>query len=91
MLYAAEDIGRHNAVDKVIGWAVRRQIKMEESILYTSGRVPVNMVQKAVRTRIPLIVSKAVATKDAVIFAQENRISVIGETKKKLYEGIYRL
>lgn len=82
MLYAAEDIGRHNAVDKVIGWAVRKQIKMEESILYTSGRVPLNMVQKAVRTRIPLIVSKAVATKDAVIFAQENRISVIGETKR---------
>lgn len=82
MLYAAEDIGRHNAIDKVIGWAICKQINLEESILYTSGRVPVNMVQKAVRAKIPLIISKAVATKDAVLFAQENGISVIGETKR---------
>lgn len=82
VLYRAEDIGRHNAVDKAIGWALKNHIEPENCILYTSGRIPTDMMQKVIRARIPLVVSNAVPTKDAVILAEENRVSLIGRARR---------
>ncbi len=57
-----EDLGRHNAFDKALGHALMHGIDLGSCILFTSGRVPVDMVTKAVRARIPVVASKAVPT-----------------------------
>ena len=78
ILLCAEDIGRHNAMDKVIGWALLHQIPLKESIIYTSGRIPVDMTIKAIRAGIPVLVSKALPTDKAVELAREFRLTLIG-------------
>lgn len=88
VLYTAEDIGRHNAMDKVIGRALREQTALEQSILYTSGRIPVDMLQKVIRAGVPLVISNATPTEDAVALAQAHGITLIGGVRKahmKLY------
>lgn len=82
ILYMAEDISRHNAVDKVIGWALREHVMLEESILYTSGRIPADMMLKVVRAGIPVVVSNAAPTERGVSLAEEYQISLIGGVKK---------
>lgn len=57
--YKALDIGRHNAIDKVVGMAVLNGDDLSEMFLVSSGRQPAGMVMKAVRAGIPLVVSKA--------------------------------
>lgn len=69
MLCMREDIGRHNAVDKVIGWAARNGIDLSSCWIYLSGRVPADMVSKAIRARIPLVASKSVTTDKAIEMA----------------------
>lgn len=53
----AEDVGRHNAVDKVFGKAALEKVDFSQSVLASSGRQPANMVLKAARTGVPLIAS----------------------------------
>lgn len=71
-----EDIGRYNAADKAIGAAVLRGCSMEQCMLLSSGRVPEGMVQKMVRSRIPVLVSKAVATVSAVEAARSYNLTL---------------
>lgn len=78
ILLCAEDIGRHNAMDKVIGWALLHQIPLKECIIYTSGRIPVDMTIKAIRAGIPVLVSKALPTDKAVELARAFRLTLIG-------------
>ena len=82
ILYAAEDISRHNAIDKAIGWGLRQGLDLKECILYTSGRVPVDMMQKVVHAGIPLIISNTAPTRDAVLLAEQNGVTLIGGVKK---------
>lgn len=77
VLYCAEDLGRHNAMDKAIGYAARQGLDREKCILFTTGRVPTDMVRKAVAARIPVLVSKAVPTAQAVEMAQESGLTLI--------------
>ena len=62
ILCMREDIGRHNAFDKVVGWAILHGVDLAKRMLYSSGRVPSDMASKAIRARIPILVSKSVAT-----------------------------
>jgi len=57
--YRALDIGRHNAIDKVVGMATLAGDDLAQLFLISSGRQPAGMVMKAVRARIPLVLSKA--------------------------------
>lgn len=77
LLFACEDISRHNAVDKVIGYAIRGKIELHKCAIYSSGRVPTDMVEKAIRAGIPILVSKGAPTVDAVELARKYHLTLI--------------
>jgi len=73
-----EDVGRHNAMDKVVGEASLKEIQMSDKIILTSGRVSSEMLIKAAKGRIPVIVSRSAPTDLAVELAVQLGITVIG-------------
>ena len=75
--YICEDIGRHNAVDKAVGYALINGIPLSECMLFISGRVPTDMVEKVIRARIPVLVSKSVPTAESVELAKEYDLTLI--------------
>jgi FdhD protein len=79
-----EDIGRHNAVDKIIGYALRHNKKPEELILLTTGRVSYEMLSKAAKFGIGIIGSRTAATKQAIQLAKYLQIEVIGYLRGKM-------
>lgn len=76
--FVAEDIGRHNAIDKVIGLATIKRKDIKKSVLYVSGRLSMEMVVKCVMHKIPIVVSKAAVTFQGVKSANEHGITLIG-------------
>lgn len=72
-----EDIGRHNAFDKVIGWALNNDVDLSQCAIFTSGRVPTDMVTKAIRAHVPILVTKAVATDKTVQIARKFDLTLI--------------
>ncbi|WP_462410171.1 formate dehydrogenase accessory sulfurtransferase FdhD [Neobacillus sp. Marseille-QA0830] len=79
-----EDIGRHNAVDKVIGYSLRKQLDPERAILLTTGRVSYEMLSKAAKFGFPVIGSRTAATKQALQLAKYLNIEVIGYLRGKM-------
>ncbi|MDO4442811.1 MAG: formate dehydrogenase accessory sulfurtransferase FdhD [Slackia sp.] len=77
VLFSCEDLGRHNAFDKTVGRALREGVDLAETTVFTSGRVPVDMLSKAVRARIPIMVSKAVPTDAALALARSCDLTLI--------------
>lgn len=77
LAYCCEDLGRHNALDKAIGCALRDGVPLGEAIVYTSGRVPVDMLAKAIRAGVPLVVSNAMPTNRAVDMARDYGVTLI--------------
>ncbi len=78
ILFFSEDIGRHNAVDKLIGKAFLRSISVENKILITSGRVTSEIVTKAGRNRFPVLISRAAPSCMAISYAEDVGITLIG-------------
>lgn len=74
----SEDIGRHNAIDKVMGKARIQGMNTKDCVLFVSGRLSLEMVIKATMHNIPIIVSKAAATLMGVKAAQKTGITLIG-------------
>ena len=74
----SEDIGRHNAIDKVMGKAKMQGLFNKNAILYVSGRLSLEMIIKAVMHDIPIVVSKAAATYLGIKAAQETGVTLIG-------------
>jgi FdhD protein len=74
----AEDIGRHNAVDKIIGEVVLKGKATKDKFLLLSGRISSEILIKAVRLRVPLIVSRSAPTNLAVKLAKELNIALVG-------------
>lgn len=85
VVYAAEDIGRHNALDKCIGYCYLNEHDAEGCALYTTGRVPLDMLEKVFNAGIPMLVSKSVPTEDAVKKAKESNISLIARAHSDSY------
>lgn len=77
VLCLREDIGRHNAFDKAIGWALLNDIDLTRCMLFTSGRTPADMVTKAIRAGIPVLASKAVATDKTIEMARAFNLTLI--------------
>ncbi len=73
-----EDIGRHNTVDKAIGRGLLEGVDFSKMILTVSGRISSDLLLKAVRAGIPVIISKSPPTYEAVSFARKTRATIIG-------------
>jgi FdhD protein len=78
LLYTCEDLGRHNALDKVVGCALRDGVPLDQVLLYSSGRLPADMVLKAIRAGIPVLASKAVPTTEAIRLAKAYDLTLVG-------------
>ncbi len=76
-----EDLGRHNALDKVVGYALIHEIDLRSCGVYISGRVPTDMMSKVIRAGIPLVVSKSLPTQEAVWMAEKYGVTLIGQSK----------
>ena len=74
----AEDIGRHNAIDKAVGYCLLRGISLRDKILLTSGRASYEMATKAVRAGIAIIASVSAPTSLAVHLAEDRGLTLIG-------------
>jgi FdhD protein len=79
-----EDIGRHNAVDKIIGHAIRKRLHPDRLLLLTTGRVSYEMLSKAAKFGFPVIGSRTAATKQAVQLARYLNIDVVGYLRGKM-------
>ena len=84
ILFACEDIGRHNALDKAVGEMLLQGVPLAECVLYTSGRVPVDMVRKAIRAGVPALVSKSMPTIQSLELAQEYGLQLVCGRKHPL-------
>jgi FdhD protein len=78
LLVVAEDVGRHNAVDKVKGEALLRGIGTEDRILLSTGRISSEMLLKAARMGVPVVASRTSPTEMAVALAEQLDVTVCG-------------
>lgn len=89
-----EDIGRHNAVDKVFGRCFLERIDLEHKLLAISGRISSEILIKAGKMGVPLIMSRAAPTNLAIQMAEELGITVVGfvrDNRLNVYTHLYRV
>ncbi|MGB9791023.1 MAG: formate dehydrogenase accessory sulfurtransferase FdhD [Thermacetogeniaceae bacterium] len=94
VLCAANDVSRHNTIDKVVGMASKRQIELSQCYLITSGRVPKDIAAKAIRSGIQMLVARSVATYEAIELARRCNLTLVGRVgdgRMKIYSGVQRL
>ena len=93
-MYYFEDVGRHNAVDKIAGLVIKNNINTSDKIFYTTGRLTSEMVIKCIKMKIPILISRSGFTAWAVEIAKKKKLTMIGRVRGKRFNilsGQFRL
>jgi len=85
LLFFSEDIGRHNAFDKIVGECLTAGILTDNKLLVTSGRLSSEILLKAAKLRIPVLISRSAPTSLSLEVAEQLRITVIGFVRGKRF------
>ena len=77
-LFKAEDIGRHNCLDRLAGWSAMHAVPLAQTILFTSARITASLCAKALRAGFQVLVSRSAVTTASIALAEEHKVTLVG-------------
>jgi FdhD protein len=78
LVVRSSDIGRHNTIDKIVGFAILNKIDLSRCIVGCTGRQPAGMIAKVANAGVPIIASKAATTNAGILLADRSNVTLIG-------------
>lgn len=94
VIVVCEDVARHNAMDKAIGYCLLKDISFKDKVIVVSGRISFDMISKVAKAKIPVIISKSAPTNLSIELANKLNITLIGFVRGKrmnIYTHSYRV